>query len=30
MEGPASAAYESSLRVENGTEESVYDNRDAE
>lgn len=26
MEGPASAAYESSLRVENGQEKSVYDN----
>lgn len=25
MEGPASAAYESSLRVENGTEKSVYE-----
>lgn len=26
MEGPASAAYESSLRVESGQEKSVYDN----
>ncbi|WP_228480594.1 hypothetical protein [Staphylococcus sp. GDY8P57P] len=26
MEGPASAAYESSLKVENGQEKSVYDN----
>ena len=26
MEGPASAAYESSLRVENGQKKSVYDN----
>ncbi|MEJ7207636.1 hypothetical protein WL237_13000, partial [Staphylococcus epidermidis] len=26
MEGPASAAYESSLRVESGQEKSIYEN----
>ncbi|WP_213563259.1 hypothetical protein [Staphylococcus auricularis] len=30
MEGPATAAYESSLRVESGTESSIYDKNQTE